>query len=65
MTSQPLSALQESELFDFYKDIELGSLVFWIANSLPSKVRTLSNVEKAGCHHIEEKLSIKGISSQR
>lgn len=61
MTSQPLSALQESELFDFYKDIELGYLVFWISNNLPSKVSTLNNMEKASCHHIEEKLSIKGI----
>lgn len=61
MTSQPLSALQESELFDFYKDIELGYLVFWISNNLPSKVSTLNNMEKASSHHIEEKLSIKGI----
>ncbi|EPY82434.1 hypothetical protein CB1_000654015 [Camelus ferus] len=42
VTLQPLSTLQESELFDFHKEIELGYVVFWISNSLPSKAIILT-----------------------
>lgn len=61
VTLQPLSTLQEHELFDFHKEIELGYVVFWISNSLPSKAIILIMWRKQALTTERKELNIKGI----
>lgn len=61
VTRQPLSAPPERELFDFHKEIELGYVLFWISNSLPSKAIILITWRRQAITTARKELNIKGI----